>query len=221
VHVTPGDIFSQPAVMAAVEAKTKYPDRFFLLPSFDLSDDLPERVAAFHAHTPIAGVTTLAFIDGVFPDDPKYFPLYQTLDRLGLVLWNHTVNSWSEAHVSEFGHPRYVDKIAVAFPSLKIVMGHGGFPWVNEAMAVVRRQPNVYLEPSSHRWKHLSRPGSGWEPLMYYGNWNASDKILFGSMWQLQALPLATAIKEVKALPLLAETIEKWTYKNARRLYGL
>ena len=221
LHIEPGDMESQPAVQAAIEARERHPDRFFLLPSFDLSDDLPDRVEALHRRIGLAGVTTLAFRDGVFPDDPQYFPLYEKLVELDLVLWNHTVNSFSERHVSEYGHPRYVDRIACALPDLRIVMGHGGWPWVLEAVAVARRQPNVYLEPSSHRWKHFTRPGSGWEPLMYYGNWVMADKVLFGSIWQLQGIPLAMVLDEARNLPLSEQSLHKWTYENARRFYRL
>jgi predicted TIM-barrel fold metal-dependent hydrolase len=221
LHVEPGEIFSQPAVQAVSEAVEKHPERFFLLPSFDLSPDIADRVQAFHDRIGLAGVTTLAFIDGVFPDDKAYAPLYEKLVELQGVLWNHTVNSWSSDHVSEFGHPRYVDRIACKYPDLRIVQGHGGWPWVLEALTVARRHPNVYIEPSSHRWKHLARPGSGWEPLMYYGNWVAADKVLFGSIWQLQGLPVSMVIDEVRALPLSEKTLAKWTYENAKRLYRL
>jgi hypothetical protein len=221
IHIEPGDIFSQPAVQAVAEAKEKYPDRFFLLPSFELSPEIADHVQAFQDKIGLAGVTTLAFKDGVFPDDEKYDPLYEKLVELEGVLWNHTVNSWSSDHVSEYGHPRYVDRIACKYPDLRIVMGHGSWPWVLEGMTVARRHPNVYIEPSSHRWKHLSRPGTGWEPLMYYGNWVAADKVLFGSIWQLQGLPVSMVIDEVRALPLSEETLAKWTYENAKRLYRL
>lgn len=220
IHVEPGEMMTQPAVAAVVEARQKYPERFFLLPSFDLSVDLPQRLMELHEKIGLAGVTTLAFIDGVLPDHERYYPLYAKLDQLGLVLWNHTVNNWSDRHPAEFGHPKYVDRIACDFPNLRIVMGHGGWPWVLEAITVARRHPNVYLEPSSHRWKHLANPGSGWEPLMYYGNWNISDKILFGSLWQLLGIPLGTVIEEAKMLPLSEKSLQKWMFGNAKKLYG-
>lgn len=221
IHVEPGEMMSQPAVQAALEAREKYPERFFLLPSFNLDENTPDKVDQLHQIMGLAGVTTLAFIDGVFPDDKKYFLLYEKLNDLDLVLWNHTVNSWSQDHVSEFGHPKFVDRIACRYPDLKIVMGHGGHPWVLEAITIARRHPNVYIEPSSHRWKHLARPGSGWESLMYYGNWNTADKVLFGSIWQLQGLPLSVVIDEVKGLPLSEKSLEKWTFQNAKALYKL
>jgi len=221
IHIQPGDMFSQPAVLAVMEARKRYPDRFFILPSFHLDKKTPKKVLELHDAMGLGGVTTLAFIDGIFPDNEKYTPLYEKLSELGLVLWNHTVNSWSDRHVSEFGHPKYVDRIACRFPDLKIVMGHGGHPWVLEAVTVARRHPNVYIEPSSHRWKHLSRAGSGWEPLLYYGDWNVADKVLFASMWQLQGLPLSVIINEARGLPLKEENIKKWTYENGKILYQL
>jgi len=147
--------------------------------------------------------------------------VFETCLELDLAVWIHTVNTWSDRHPSDFCHPRHADRVACRFPDLRIVLGHGGWPWVNEAVAVAWRHPNVYLEPSAFRWKHLAAPGGGWEPLMCYGDTTIADKILWASFWPLVGVSLDVAIEEVRALPIRPGTLEKWAYANAKRFYRL
>ena len=105
------------------------------------------------------------------------------------------------------------------FPDLKIVALHGGWPWVNELVAVAWRHQHVYIDISGVRPLYLGKSGTGWEPLMSYGNSLLQDKVLWGTAWPLQ--PLARSLEEVRALPLKPEVVEKWTHKNAATLLGL
>jgi predicted TIM-barrel fold metal-dependent hydrolase len=61
--------------------------------------------------------------------------------------------------------------------------------------------------------------GSGWEPLIQYGNSLLQDKILFGTAWPAQ--PFKTSIREIKSLPLKEAVKIKWLGGNASRLLGL
>ncbi len=54
--------------------------------------------------------------------------------------------------------PRYIDFVARDFPELKIVISHGGYPWVNEAIIVAQRNRNVYIELSEYEFSPCPRP---------------------------------------------------------------
>lgn len=58
----------------------------------------------------------------------------------------------------DLGHPRHLDQVAIDFPELTIIGGLGGWPWVNEMVALVRRHPKLYLDTSAHRAKYLGKP---------------------------------------------------------------
>ena len=58
-------------------------------------------------------------------------------------------------------HPSAIDRLAADFPSLKIIMAHPGWPWVEETTAVALHKGNVYWEmsgwapkyfPATSRW---------------------------------------------------------------------
>ncbi len=220
VHVEP-DAAPNPLDNLAEHCR-RFPGRFLPLPSYEPTiADRPAVVARDHERIGLSGVCLLPILDDRPADDRANRPLFETCVDLDLPVWIHTVNTWSERHPSEFCHPRHVDRIACDFPDLRIVMGHGGWPWVAEAVAVAWRHPNVYIEPSAFRYKYLAAPGGGWEPLLCHGNTTIADKVLFGSLWPLVGVTLDQAIEEVRALPLKPETLERWTYTNAKRFYKL
>jgi predicted TIM-barrel fold metal-dependent hydrolase len=121
----------------------------------------------------------------------------------------------------DLGHPRNLDQVAMDFPELKIIGGLGGWPWVNEMVALVRRHPNLHMDTSAHRGKYLGEPGSGWEMLMRLGNTLIQDKVLVGLSAGLVGQPYETLIQEYLGLPLKDTVKEKWLYTNAARVFGL
>jgi len=202
-----------------------FPKRIRLLPSYGSMAHRPEETAARieqdHKNHNLVGVCLLPILDHRFADDSAYEPVYEVCSNLDLTVWIHTVNTWSERHPSDFCHPSHADRVACRFPDLSIVLGHGGWPWVTEAIAIAWRHPHVYLEPSAFRWKNLALPGSGWEPLLCYGNTMLAHKVLFGSLWPLLGQPLSQVLEEARALPLKPKTMVRWLGENAREAYRL
>jgi predicted TIM-barrel fold metal-dependent hydrolase len=113
----------------------------------------------------------------------------------------------------------YVDDVAVDFPELKIVASHAGWPWVLQMVAVAWRHPTVFMDLAGMRARHLSKPGSGWEPLLNYGNSVLRDRVMFATDWPM--LDMKTAIAEWRALPVKADVIDDWLGGNAARLLKL
>lgn len=44
--------------------------------------------------------------------------------------------------------PRDIDRVATDFPELKVILSHGGYPFVREAIALAHRHKHLYLELS-------------------------------------------------------------------------
>ena len=107
------------------------------------------------------------------------------------------------------------------FRNSRIIGGLGGWPWVNEMVALVRRHANLYVDTSAHRAKYLGQPGSGWDMLLQFGNTLIQDKVLVGISAGLVGQPYETLIEEYLALPLKDHVKEKWLYGNAARVFGL
>ncbi len=99
----------------------------------------------------------------------------------------------------------YIDEVAVDFPELKIVFVHTGWTWVTQMVAVAWRHKNVFIELSGVRPKYIATPGTGYEPLLVYGNGLLQDQILWGSNWP-QVTP-EEGIAGVRGFPL-KETVK-------------
>jgi len=110
--------------------------------------------------------------------------------------------------------------VARDFPELRIIMSHGGYPWVLEACLLAWKYENVYLELAAHRPRYLAEPGTGWEPLLRFGQTTIAEKVLYGSGSFLLQRPLAALVAEFRALPVRPAVMERWLYGNARALLG-
>jgi predicted TIM-barrel fold metal-dependent hydrolase len=90
------------------------------------------------------GIKLHPTLDGYHPNDPSIHPLMQLLAERDLPVLIHC------------GHPVYslpwsIEELAVAFPHVRVVlghMGHGNVIYVNGAIDVAERNPSVYLETS-------------------------------------------------------------------------
>jgi hypothetical protein len=200
-----------------------YPDRFIGL----------ARISGLH---PMRGVRELeqrvreqkfqalgvsALVDGIPASDRRFYPLYAKAVELGIPVRIYSSMNYATDRPYDLGHPRHLDQVAIDFPELTIIGGLGGWPWVNEMVALVRRHPKLHLDTSAHRAKYLGQRGSGWEMLMQFGNTLIQDKVLVGLSAGLVGQSHETLIQEYLELPLKDSVKEKWLYGNAARVFGL
>jgi len=168
----------------------------------------------------LKGICLTPFHFRLPPNDKIYYPLYTKCVELNVPVWVNTGFHWGACPI-EIQRPVYLEEVAIDFPELKIVAGHGGWPWMNEMALIAWKHPNVYIETSATRPKYLGTQGSGWEMLMYFGNRTIQDKVVFGSEWTVLGMPIADVIAEFKTLPVREPVMEKWLYHNAAHLLGL
>ncbi|PYN82371.1 MAG: antibiotic resistance protein [Candidatus Rokuibacteriota bacterium] len=162
-----------------------------------------------------------ALVDGIPASDRRYYPLYAKAVELDIPVRIYSSMNYATDRPYDLGHPRHLDQVAIDFPELTIIGGLGGWPWVNEMVALVRRHPKLHLDTSAHRAKYLGQRGSGWEMLLQFGNTLIQDKVLVGLSAGLVGQPHDTLIQEYLALPLKDTVKEKWLYRNAARVFRL
>jgi predicted TIM-barrel fold metal-dependent hydrolase len=115
------------------------------------------------------------------PESDEAFRLFARLEQDGLPVLIHggTTGMWNAPLM--YGHPLVFDRVAMAFPRLKIVMAHLGHPWHTDCLAVVRKHVNVWADVSGQFY----RPWSFWNGMRLFHEWGVTQKILFGSDWPL------------------------------------
>lgn len=204
----------------------------------DLAAQFPDRILGFVSLSPYdgmravreferlvqagaAGLFVLAMFDHLPASDRRYYPLYAKCVELDVPVRIYSGMTFANDLPYDLGHPRHLDQIAVDFPELRIVAGLGGWPWVNEMVALVRRHPNLYLDTGSHHPKYFAAPGSGWEMLMRYGNTVLQDKIMVGLSWLGFGAPMKDIVERYGELPLKDAVLQKWLGDNAREFFRL
>jgi len=178
-----------------------------------------DEVRRAHGEVGLRGLKVTPPFFKLTADDDRLLPFYALCQELGLIVWLHCGTHWRNEFRMDATHPTRVDRIACAHPDLRIIAGHAGWPWVLDAVVVAWRHKNVYLDISAHRPKHFAAPGSGWEPLLRFGDTTIRNKVLFGTSWDILGLPMRQLIDEVRALPLRPDTVEAWLYGNGAKLF--
>ncbi len=124
-------------------------------------------------------------LTGFYPDDEAYYPLYERVAELGLPVLVHTGTGPPGTYM-KFNRPVYVDKVAVDFPEMPIIMAHVGMPWIEEALAVVIKNANVFVDISG--WQMVTRQTTFLlcQTLTQLKmGCRGLNKVLFGSDWPL------------------------------------
>lgn len=117
----------------------------------------------------------------MFVEDERIFPLYERCQALGVPVML-MVGSNCGPDI-EYSKPEYAERVAKAFPKLNIILSHGGWPWVTEAIHVAYRYKNVYLLPDLYQF---NGPGSG--EYLAAANYILRDQMLFGSAYPYVSL---------------------------------
>jgi len=85
--------------------------------------------------------------NGFYPDEMEFYPYYELCSKLEIPIVIHTGFTSRFKHI-KYGQPIYIDKVAADFPKLRIVIAHVGVPWVDEAITVAAKNPNVSVDVS-------------------------------------------------------------------------
>ena len=147
------------------------------------------RAGAPGARRGLQALGVSALVDCIPASDRRYYPLYTKAAELGIPVRIYSSMNYANDRPYDLGHPRNLDQVAMDFPELEIIGGLGGWPWVNEMVALVRRHPNLHMRHLRASRQYLGQPGSGWEMLMQFGNtldpgqgaWSASRRGSSGS----------------------------------------
>src|SRR5678815_3119734 len=149
-------------------------------------------VRALKLHPPHMAVEPNAYLHGL----DALRALYEEAQRLKLPVMIHTGTSIFPGARSRTGEPMAVDDVAVDFPDLTIILAHGGRPlWMEQAVFLVRRFPQVYMDVSSIPPKRL---------LHYFPRLTEmADKVLYGSDWPAPGVRgMGQGLREFKELGL-------------------
>jgi predicted TIM-barrel fold metal-dependent hydrolase len=164
------------------------------------------------------GLNLQTCVQGWYANDKRLYSLYSYCQEKRLPVSVHASLNFMTNRKIDYGRPLHLDEIACEFPDLTVVANHGGWPWVTEMVAVAWKHPNVFIELGGISPKYIAKPGSGWEPILTYGNSVLQDQILFATD---SLIPYGRVLKEIDQLPLKDSVKEKLLCANAMRVLGI
>ena len=207
---------------ATVELVQQHPDKFFgfaMISPYDGMRGVRE-LERLVRDGGLSGLSMSPLTELIPVSDRRYYPMFAKAVELDIPVRVYSTMNYGTDRPYDLGHPRNLDQVCVDFPELKLIAGLGGWPWVNDMVALIRRHPNLYVDTSSHRPRHFGTPGSGWEMLMQFGNTVSQDKVMVGISWGQTGLTHEELVQEYLALDLKDAVKEKWLYYNAARVMG-
>jgi predicted TIM-barrel fold metal-dependent hydrolase len=216
-----GKTFVAHDVVAAIAER--HPDRFIPFAGADImaGNRALSELEHWVADRGLRGLSLRPFMIGLPANDSAYYRFYAKCVELRIPLSTHTSHNWTRTRPSDLGHRRHIDQVACGFPDLVVIMSHGGYPWVLEACLTAWKHLNVYLELAAHRPRYFAAPGTGWEPLMRYGQSTIVDKVVYGTGAFLINRPFAELVGELRGLPLASGVAAKRIRSNAAKLLRL
>lgn len=202
------------------EKVRRHPDKLIGFAGVDpvASDDPVGDLDRYVGEWNMKGLNLQPWVQGWYANDKRLYPLYSYCQEKNMPVAIHASLNFALHRRIDYSHPRYLEEIACDLPQLTIVANHGGWPWVNEMVAVAWKRPNVYLEIGGISPKYIARPGTGWEVFLTYANSLLQDQILFATD---SLIPHERAVKEIDMLPLKDQVKEKLLYRNAMRVLNL
>lgn len=193
-----------------------YPERFIGFWGLDPHKGMAAVRELRHAVNELGmrGASIDPYLAHMRPDDARYYPIYAACCDLNVPVFITTAPPPQVAGaVMDYTDPRHVDIVARDFPELRIVMSHGGYPFVNEAIFACLRNANVYMDCSEYEQAPMA------EAYIQAMNGIIQDKVVFASAHPF--IEQADALDVYARMPLSDEARHKVMYANACKVLGI
>ncbi|MBI4240878.1 MAG: amidohydrolase [Candidatus Rokubacteria bacterium] len=169
----------------------------------------------------LLGVKFQQSAQAFFPDDHRFYPIWDLCQSLGVPVQFHTGTTGLGAGCPgglgvklKYTKPiPHLDDVAADFPRLTIIACHVSWPWQEEMLAVLLHKANVVMETSGWAPKYFP------ESLKREINGRLQDKVMFGSDYPV--LTHERLFREFEAEGYKAEVLEKIYLKNPQRILGI
>jgi len=206
------------------EQVRRHPGRAVGVGSVDPNDpDALDELKRLRVELGLQGLKLSPPYQNFHPHSAEAWAIYEMADQLDMFLQFHQGSVFHPKCSIEHANPVLLDRIAGAFPRMRIIICHCGQPWINETVALMARHPHVYTDISAR----LNRPWQLYTMLMTAIDYRVTDKILFGSDFPVfqpdeARDQLLTLHEQLPGLPPLPDAvIEGILYERPFSLLGI
>jgi uncharacterized protein len=158
-------------------------------------------------------------------DRAKAYPVYEICAHYKIPIMFHMGTTFSRGGLMEWSKPACLEKVCIDFPDLKLVVAHLAHPWEGEAIALIRRQPNVYADVSALYY----RPWQFYNSIRLAYEYKMTHKLLFGTDFPfttvqstIEGMQAVCAMAERAMLPELPwDVFDGIIHRNSLELLGV
>jgi predicted TIM-barrel fold metal-dependent hydrolase len=204
------------------ELRDTYPDRFPVALAGINGTDIDAAVAEIVrtiADLKFAGVAIDPgwWVPPRYVDDNRIYPIYEKCAELGGVLY--LTCSLMQGPDISYAEPYRIQRVANDFPTLKIVVVHGAFPFTHAMLGVmIANAPrgNLWVLPDFFQFI----PGfPGAQDWVEAANHYLGDRILYGSSYPVR--PLKQSLELFLRFSYKPEVLERLLWRNAAELFWI
>lgn len=145
-------------------------------------------------------------------DDRELYPVYAKCEQDGIPVFL-SFGGFVAPDLS-YTDPMSIERVALDFPRLTLVIAHGGWPHVGGICHVAFEREGVYLAPDLYT---MNVPGN--RDYLDAANYLIPEKFLFGSAYP--CVDMRQAVRYYMGWGLRPEVINGVMYDNAARILGL
>ena len=148
----------------------------------------------------------------LYANDQRIYPIYELCQQHGIPVFL-SFGGYVAPDLT-YNSPFIIDRLALDFPSLKLVIAHGGWPFVTEICHVAFNRENVYLAPDLYT---MNVPGN--RDYLAAANYFIPEKFLFGTAYP--CVSMQQAVDYYRNWGLRPEVLPKVMYQNAADVLGV
>lgn len=195
-----------------------HPGRFFGLASVDLDDAPGKIVSACERSVRELGLRAINIEPAIrrrrgptHVDVPEFYPLYEAMSAIDVAVMVYT-SPFAGPTIDTANDMRPYARVLERFPKLNLILGHGGYPRVQQVIETARRYPRLHVCPDIYAfWPGGRRYLRSIESLQ--------DQFVFGTSYPFSSMeePLAATLR----LPLSGAVMDKYLWTNGARLLRL
>lgn len=202
---------------AIAELTQRTDNRVLGLAGIDFDKPMTEILAGLDTAVKELGLVGVCIEPGLartpmYADDEKLFPLYERVAELKvpLLFMSGPLAGPDISHTD----PVRFDRVARRYSSMPVVLGHGCYPYVQEAIALAFKSEvtgllNVYVSPDVY----VFAPGG--KTYVEGINW-LPKRFVFASAYSFMGVE--DAVRDTLALPIREDALEDYMYRNAETL---
>ena len=141
---------------------------------------------------------------------PDMWPFYAKASELDIPLTIHTGMAYVVPQPTKYTLPILLDDVLLAFPDLRIIAYHMGWPYHEELFGLAGKHRNLYVGISGIVGWFARAPYRGYHLIGEALEWAGPDKIVFGLDWP--GVTTNACVDYMRNFEIPQELQEQWGY---------